>query len=256
MVYRRRRYSRRYRRKGKRTLSTRNVFLNKSARSQAYQIAALKKQCNRIWANVKPEWIPYEDTYFINARHAVGNVEPARALTRILPSSVFFDNEGNNRQNVTGDKIRIRKLIIYGTLSPNQGGLNYGQARVIVLTSKRDIDDWSTEIDDFDPVTTSNANTTFAGPLVTNITENFRVLADRKLQITAGNNIVRRFRINIPMNALMDISHMHEETRGAQTNLVRNQPIVYAYVRGSEETTTGTFMTQLNMGYRVYWTDV
>ena len=143
MAYRRRRYSRRNRKSGRKTLSTKNVFLNKSARSQAYQIAALKKRCNTIWRAVKPEWIPYTNDYFINARHTTANADAGKAVDRILPANVWYGPDGGSLQNISGDKVRIRKLIIYGEMSPSAGGLNYGQARIIVAYAKRDIVDFT-----------------------------------------------------------------------------------------------------------------
>lgn len=56
MAYGRRRSS--YRRKGRRgtrTLSSRNVYLNKGARAQAKQIMALKRKINRVYRATKPE---------------------------------------------------------------------------------------------------------------------------------------------------------------------------------------------------------
>lgn len=50
----RRRYSRKGRR-GNRTLSTRRIFNNKSARSQAKQIYALKRRISRVYSRTKPE---------------------------------------------------------------------------------------------------------------------------------------------------------------------------------------------------------
>lgn len=57
MVYARRRRStyRRKGRRGNRALSTRNIFNNKGARSQAAQISALKRKVNRVYRECKPE---------------------------------------------------------------------------------------------------------------------------------------------------------------------------------------------------------
>ena len=42
-------------RRGNRTLSTRRIFNNKSARAQAAQINALKRRINRVYRAAKPE---------------------------------------------------------------------------------------------------------------------------------------------------------------------------------------------------------
>lgn len=55
MPYRRNRYYRRNRRYVRRPLSTRNIYLNRSSRSQATQIAALRKRVNRVYRACKPE---------------------------------------------------------------------------------------------------------------------------------------------------------------------------------------------------------
>ena len=257
MVYHRKKYSRKYAKKGKKTLSTKNVFLNKSARSQAYQIAALKKRCSRIWRAVKPEWIPYTNDYFINARHLTSDADAGRAVDRILPANMWYDGDGNMKQNISGDKVRIRKLIIYGELSPSAGGLNYGQARIIIMYPKRDVDSWDDIYTSYNPVNTDNPNTTFNGPLNTGITDQFAILRDKKYTITGGSNVLRRFKINIPMYHMLDISHMDitgESKAEFQHNLIKNQPVVFVYTGGAD--TGDTIFIDCSVAYRVYWTDV
>ena len=257
MVFKKR-HSRKYAKKGKKTLSSKNVFLNKSARSQAYQIMALKKRCSRIWRAVKPEWIPYTNDYFINVRHSTADADAGRACDRILPASVWYDDDGNQKQNISGDKVRLRKLIIYGELTPAAGGLNYGQARVIVMYPKRDTDGWTDIRDYYNPVNTDNPNTTFNGPLNTGITDKFAILRDRKYTITGGSNVLRKFKITIPMYHMLDISHMEYGEAGTkdvpQINLVKNQPMVVVYVGGAS--TGDAININCNVAYRAYWTDV
>ena len=48
-------YKRSNRKYSRRTLSTRNIYSNRSARSQAYQIAALKRRINYVSRQCKPE---------------------------------------------------------------------------------------------------------------------------------------------------------------------------------------------------------
>lgn len=53
MPYKKRYYRKRYNKK--RTLSTKNIYANRSAKSQAYQIAALKRRVNYVSRQCKPE---------------------------------------------------------------------------------------------------------------------------------------------------------------------------------------------------------
>ena len=55
MAYARRSTYRRKGRRGNRTLSTRRIFNNKSAKAQAAQIYALRKSVNRVRRQCKPE---------------------------------------------------------------------------------------------------------------------------------------------------------------------------------------------------------
>lgn len=107
MVYAKRRYSnRRNYRRGNRTLSTRSIFNNKSARAQAGQLNAMRKRINYVYRQCRPEiktadsyvdqhYIPYDDTYSY------------RLISLDMPI------EGVGDHAMTGNVINIKDVHIY-----------------------------------------------------------------------------------------------------------------------------------------------
>lgn len=97
MVYARRSTYRRKGRRGNRSLSTRRIFNNKSARSQAKQIYALRKSINRVRNAVKPEVKVYESTILTNEFTATTDSQGANNMWRRyninLPSSGYGDDQ-------------------------------------------------------------------------------------------------------------------------------------------------------------------
>lgn len=102
MPYRRNRYYRRNRRYVRRPLTTRNIYMNRSARSQATQIAALRKRVNRVYRACKPELKtttsnPFEQL-FSNGATAIS------AKSFVCPDI----DKGSNANQRIGDKIYRR----------------------------------------------------------------------------------------------------------------------------------------------------
>lgn len=122
MAYGRRRSS--YRRKGRRgsrSLSARNVYLNKGARAQAKQIMALKRKINRVYRATKPEvkiayTIPeqhrWTDYQFVQQE---GQVSPDFALpmeqARIY--DIGFPDIGTGDDEMVGNTINLLPPTVY-----------------------------------------------------------------------------------------------------------------------------------------------
>lgn len=131
--YGRRRYYRRYRS----TLSTRNLLTHKSATSQALQLRAMNRKVNKVYRMCKPEkkvtWGDTIDFYFSNSANDHGQ--------KSFNAPVIFKGPGNDRR--IGDLVRRRDIytltIGYGNDSTtgfmgNNG--SYAMVRAILLIDK------------------------------------------------------------------------------------------------------------------------
>ncbi|UOK21035.1 capsid protein [Chifec virus UA13_122] len=117
--YRRRRYARRYNRTYSR-LSNRNIYLHRSSRAQATQIAALKKKVNHVYRACRPERKttvsnPFEQL-FTNGATAVS------AKSYVCPDIA----QGTNSTQRIGDKVFRRDTfkLTLGYTNNASGGLH------------------------------------------------------------------------------------------------------------------------------------
>ena len=109
-------YARRYRRKNtrrNRTLSTRRIFNNKSAKSQAKQIYALKQRVRRVYNQCKPEVKMHEPLAYYNRafQHPGVNLGGVQWLFTDIPTpgSGYLDNQR------IGSKISLKPLNLFIT---------------------------------------------------------------------------------------------------------------------------------------------
>lgn len=104
-------FRRRYRRSSRRTLSTRNIYGNRSARSQANQIAALRRRITTVARAQRPEIKVY-------------NPAPTRMVfSNSILSDVYqmfhlFDmpTAGTGDNQVIGDAYRLKSVCHYGII--------------------------------------------------------------------------------------------------------------------------------------------
>lgn len=110
MAYGKRRYRRRYRRRG-RVLSTRNIYNNKSARSQASQIAALRKRVNTVAKFQRPEIKTYNPA---PTRHIFSN----SLLSDVYQLFQLYNmpESGTGDDQVIGDTYRLKSVAHYGII--------------------------------------------------------------------------------------------------------------------------------------------
>ena len=209
---RRRRQGRRYHRRN-RALSTRNIYGNRSARSQATQIATLRNQVRGVWRYAKPEWVPIENIALINNRVLSGNIDRASQNIAVLSGTDFFEEELNNthppQYKFSGESIRLRKVEIYGTInfsnpSAAQIGLATGFCRVVLMLPKADIASYDNWLVNFDPFNDAvNVNQVFNGPLKTGISDDYVILADKTYRVNGGSRSLAQFRIPVHTNCIM-----------------------------------------------------
>lgn len=197
MAYRRR-YGRRVRRYGKgKALSTRNIYGRKSASAQAHQIAALRRRINKVSARCKPELKVFESspetTKFTSEASGTW-------VTKKEVLSTFTQGTGDSQY--VGDHVRSIRLQIpihaefslYGYDGDTQQMDSLGASvRVVVFQSKSRTNETSGSIAPY--VIISNAASSGSGyellasaPLVRGVTERFKILADKKYNLTNFKN--------------------------------------------------------------------
>lgn len=202
-----RRYKRRnYKRK---TTGARNVFLNRSAKSQAKQIYALSKRINSVYRATKPEvkifdganstytfssndlTNTYKITYFNGPPIGVSDGECIGNKIRCISLDLYFTGEYYNNSNT-------------GYHDSESAGTPF---RIIVLQRKKSAN--NTDLTLRDILSTyggSGADYTMQAicPLVRGITDNFKVLLDKKIIFTSSKNqAIRHYKMK-PNNIKWD----------------------------------------------------
>lgn len=175
MPIKRRFYKRRYNRK-RSVLSTRNIYANRSARNQAYQIAALKRRINYVSKQCKPE-VKVLTGDVITASF---DTPTAYGKFKVMPpeQGTGENQRVGNAFNVKNGsfKILINKDIVSESIQDN--GLSY---RIIIAQTVAPTNSSSTvpNIDDLLAVTTNNSQC-LVSPFKDGITAKYRILRDIK----------------------------------------------------------------------------
>lgn len=202
--YRKKKYARK-------TLSNKNVYGNKSAKSQARQIAALRNRINTVYNRCKPEIMWKSDGTkawtFSNRSEATGGYE-----YKIWGDASLDIGNGNNDQQGSGDFIRSVSLSYYiaGEYSDNIATLASNEGRGCVLrfiVVQRKYPIASANPPSIDEIVDGYVSSGQAyelnsvRSLTRGITEKFNVLCDRKFIFTQNKNqLAKRFRVKCPMN--------------------------------------------------------
>lgn len=177
MPIKRRFYKRRYARR-RSTLSTRNIYSNRSARSQAYQIAALKRRINYVSRQCKPEVKVLTSDVIsetLNSATTYGKI-------KILPPSqgTGESERVGNAWNVKNGsfKILFNKNIAVSSQTIQDNSLSY---RVIIVqtVSPTNSENAVPDISDLLVATTDN-NQCLVSPFKDGITAKYRILRDVK----------------------------------------------------------------------------
>lgn len=206
--YRYPRRSSRSRRGRRSALSTRNVFSRISAKSQAGQIYALRKRLNSVYSRCKPEYKVFDGA---NATYTFtsGDITNTYKIT-------YFNGPivGIGDDNFTGNKIRCVSLDLYFTgeyYNTSDTGYHPTESagtpfRIIVLQRKKASND-AVELSKVLSTTGgSGADYTMQAicPLKRGITDNYRVLLDKKIIFTSSKNQALRHYKMKPNNLRWD----------------------------------------------------
>lgn len=188
--YYNRRYKRRYSKR--KTTGAKNVFMNRSAKSQAKQIYSLSKRVNSVYRACKPEYKLFSGTnesYNFNSG-AVGSTY------QIITFNGPFTGVGDD--NFTGNKTRSIALNLYFTgeyYNDSTTGYHNSESagtpfRIVILQRKRPSQSTVSISDILSSSSGSGADYTMQAvcPLKRGITEDFRVLKDYKFTFTITRN--------------------------------------------------------------------
>lgn len=177
MPIKRRFYKRRYARR-RSTLSTRNIYSNRSARSQAYQIAALKRRINYVSRQCKPEVKVLTGdvvTDTLNTALVYGKIKV------LPPAQGTGDNErvGNAFNVKNGSfKILFNKNIAISSQTVQDNSLSY---RVIIVQTVSPTNSENSVPDISDLLVATSDNTQcLVSPFKDGITAKYRILRDVK----------------------------------------------------------------------------
>ena len=202
--YNKRFYKKRSYKRG--SLSTRKIFGSKSAKSQARQIYALRKRINYVSKVCKPETKVYQGS------NISLNFESSQ-LTNTYKIQYFNGpTRGTGDDNFTGNKVRSIALNVYTTLeyynSSDTGYHNTESAgspfRIIILQRKKSSNNEDLTLGDvLSSYGGSGGNYSMQAvcPLVRGITDNFKVLCDKRFVFTTSNN-QRILRLKVKPNNL------------------------------------------------------
>lgn len=181
-----------YRRNRTSKLSTKRIFSNKSAKSQANQIYALRKRVNKVYSKCKPEYKVFDGA---NATYTFSSGD----ITNTYKISYFNGpSVGTADDQFTGNKIRCISLDLYFTgeyYNTSDTGYHGTESagtpfRLIVLQRKTPGMSSISISDVLSSSGGSGADYTMQAicPLKRGITENFKVLLDKKIIFTSAKN--------------------------------------------------------------------
>ena len=195
--YRRKRYAR-----SKRALSTRSIYGNKSARSQSYQIAALRNRMSRMYRRLKPEtkvWMSSINHCSFTSELTGTWCEKYEVLSPLMGSSGTAEGE------VIGDTIRPLSLQLLGSFTfkdvsdPQSQSMDSkgAQVRIVMFQVKDRTNDGAGTIGASDIVSYASGSGNgyelmAVAPLASGITERYRILCDKRFSITLDNNQVMK----------------------------------------------------------------
>lgn len=190
------------------TLSARNIYSNKSAKSQSKQIYALKKRINKVYRACKPEYKIYDG---LNTTYNFSSSDITNTYKIIYWESNL---EGVSDTTHIGNKVRSIAFDTYftGEYYNNSNTGYHGTEssgspfRIIILQRKAPSNDSISISDVLSTSGGSGANYTMQAicPLQKGITEQFNVLLDKKIIFTTSKNqAIRHYRVR-PRNIRWD----------------------------------------------------
>lgn len=193
--YRKRFTRRRYARRS--ALSNRNIYLNRSSRSQAFQIASLKKKVNRVYRACKPDKKVVHDGDVLD--YDFDNSAFAKTWVCWTPPVI---NTGPLDDQRNGDKVyrsdKWKFTLTYSNNASSTSGLHNGESscavvRVICGMWKEPKDKYSLPtpqsiIHDYGQ-SASAYNVNCIQPLANGVTTEHRIFSDRLYRLSLDNPV-------------------------------------------------------------------
>jgi hypothetical protein len=177
---------RRYHSPRSRTLSTRKIFSNKGARSQANQIYSLRKYISSVARRSRPE-----KKVLHGSPHQTTFQEPSTTLYEAL--GVDFPDEGPGDDERIGDAIRVLSLKVYISFAVTPGNESSPGAslRVIIIQMKVGSDiPTLPELLHYNYTEQGDAGyaLTTRSPFINGISSNLRICFDRTFRMNVIRN--------------------------------------------------------------------
>lgn len=192
MPYYRRNRRRFYRRK-RLTLSTRNIYSRTSARSQASQIAALRRRVSKVYRATKPE------KKVLNVAPASGYFSSESGGSTYHTFNNLPVDKGTEDYQRIGNKIYRRDTWYFTLEYFNNSDTGYHNSESSGVQLRIVCGMWKVPHNGGNGASPTDLITGYAGtgagytissiaPLVTNITETCRIFSDRKFTMTTTQN--------------------------------------------------------------------
>lgn len=205
---RRRRFSRRRYSRGRRTLSTRNIFNNKGAKAQASQISALRKRVSYVYRQCRPE-VKISENPVIQQYIAYNADNPYWLYSIDMPV------EGVGDSAMTGNAINIKDVHMYlnakvDTLTSDQQSPTYllqggvpitMEYRVMLFGMKSSVDTFPS-IADFIEISTysddySGYQMNAVRPLNTGASNIIKIFYDRRFSVSTQGQVSRSHKLKL-----------------------------------------------------------
>lgn len=224
-----------YRKYSRRTLSTRNIYSNRSARSQAYQIAALKRRINYVSRQCKPE------IKVLTSDLVSDDFDSATAYGKIKimpPAQGTGESERvGNSWNVKSGTFRLflnRSYVLSTGVVDN--GLSF---RVIVVQTQA-------------PTSSNNAVPNVSELLVNSTNNSECLMSPFKDGITARYRILKDYKFSGVQNEKL-VNLRYYPFKHEETDPSGNQRMIYIYMIPSVTGTSNT--TSMKATNRYVFTD-
>lgn len=260
MRYAKRSRTRRTGRRGNRTLSTRRIFNNKSAKAQAAQIYALRRSVSRVRKQCRPEVKEYSTSQNTILAAPATDTQGVNRLYHKLEFPAMALGPGDAQR--IGDKVRMLPVTLflnglYRTITHTSNGVplynvisSKGCGMRVVAVQNRIASNTTPSItgifDTFD--TTTNAVATMANlnnPFKRGITANYNILYDKVFYFN-DNKPIR----NLKMKIYPKIKHLRWEE---DFTYPRGQIVVFVMFGGLQSTGNNLNEADYNQVEFTYW---
>lgn len=199
--YKRRFYKRYGGKKRRLTFSRYSTYRYRSSKAQASQIYKLNRRINKIEKTTKPEILTFDtNNYYTKFSYSTSTPGKWTSLPKFFATDTVFNN-----QKVLNKSCRIRKVIIYGTMSRDTNFDEFDLERdpssflrVLVLQHR----DQSKIVDNNTTITeqyfiSDNGILDFDAPLVSGASTHDRILKYKKFRITSFNPNMITFKFTV-----------------------------------------------------------